>query len=148
MLNVAPTLDNGAMVNVVPIGSVIRPGEAQRMSAGSGVQHSEFNPPPTDEIRFLRIWIEPEQSGPGPRCEQPAFPLEDNRSGWTLLDVGARFEHQVESGRHAWNQVISGETEVYGRRLQAGDGGASDGAGEMIITRIAEESHVLLFDLS
>jgi len=62
-------------------GSLIRPGEAQRKSAGTGGQHSEFNPPPTDEVRFLQIWIEPEQSGLEPSYEQPAFPLEDNRSG-------------------------------------------------------------------
>jgi hypothetical protein len=152
-------------------GSVIRPGEAQRMSAGTGVQHSEFNPSLTDEVRFLQIWIEPEKSGLEPSYEQRAFLLEDNRNGWTLnasrdgregsltlhqnvalfrslLAAGALIDHRVESGRHAWIQVISGEIEVNRLRLQAGDGGASDGAGEMIITGIGEDSDLILFDLS
>jgi hypothetical protein len=152
-------------------GSVIRPGEAQRMSAGTGVQHSEFNPSLTNEVRFLQIWIEPEKSGLEPSYEQRAFLLEDNRNGWTLnasrdgregsltlhqnvalfrslLAAGALIDHRVESGRHAWIQVISGEIEVNRLRLQAGDGGASDGAGEMIITGIGEDSDLILFDLS
>jgi redox-sensitive bicupin YhaK (pirin superfamily) len=96
-------------------GSVIRPGEAQWMSGGAIVQHSEFNTSPTDEVRFLQIWIEPERSGLEPGYEQPAFPLEDNRNGWTPLDAGECIAHQVENGRHAWIQVISGGTEVNGR---------------------------------
>jgi redox-sensitive bicupin YhaK (pirin superfamily) len=141
------------------------------MSAGTGVQHSEFNPSPTEEVRFLQIWIEPEQPGLEPSYEQRAFPPEDHRNGWTLiasrdgregsltvhqdvalfrslLDADARIEHRVDSRRHAWLQVISGEIEVNGQRLQAGDGGASDGPGEISITGIADESDVLLFDLS
>lgn len=152
-------------------GSVIRPGEVQRMTAGTGVQHSEFNPSSSDEVRFLQIWIEPERSGLAPSYEQRAFPWEGLRDTWALvasrdgrdgsltvhqdvaiyratLTAGARLEQTLASGRSAWLQVIEGALDVEGRRLQEGDGLAIDDPGTLVVTGAGEWSDVLLFDLA
>ena len=152
-------------------GSVIRPGEVQRMTAGTGVQHSEFNPSPSDEVRFLQIWIEPERTGLEPGYEQRAFPWDSLRDSWALIasrdsrdgslrvhqDVaiyratlsrGAKLERAFEPGRHAWLQVIEGTVEVNGRRLEEGDGMAVDDPGTLGVTGAGDWSDVLLFDLA
>jgi redox-sensitive bicupin YhaK (pirin superfamily) len=152
-------------------GSVIRPGEVQRMTAGTGVQHSEFNPSPSEEVRFLQIWIEPEQKGLEPSYEQLAFPWERLRDEWALVasrdgrdgsltvqqDValyratlreGARLEKALDAGRHVWLQVIGGGVEVVGRRLAEGDGAAVSDPGNLVVTGVFEWSDVLLFDLA
>lgn len=152
-------------------GSVIRPGEVQRMTAGTGVQHSEFNPSPSDEVRFLQIWIEPERTGLEPGYEQRAFPWESLRDSWALIasrdgrdgslrvhqDVAiyratlsgeARLEQTFEPGRHAWLQVIEGTVEVNGRRLEEGDGVAVDDPGTLGVAGVGDWSDVLLFDLA
>ncbi len=152
-------------------GSVIRPGEVQRMTAGTGVQHSEFNPSPSDEVRFLQIWIEPERKGLQPSYEQRVFPWESLRDDWVLvasrdgrdgslrvhqdvaiyratLSGGAKLEKNFEPGRHAWLQVIEGSVEVDGRRLDEGDGMAVDDPGTLSVTGAGDWSDVLLFDLA
>lgn len=152
-------------------GSVIRPGEVQRMTAGTGVQHSEFNPSPSDEVRFLQIWIEPERKGLQPGYEQRSFPWESLRDDWVLvashdgrggslrvhqdvaiyratLSEGAELEKNFEPGRHAWLQVIEGAVEVEGRRLEEGDGVAVDDPGILSVSGAGEWSDVLLFDLA
>ncbi len=152
-------------------GSVIRPGEVQRMTAGTGVRHSEFNPSPDDEAHFLQIWIEPRQTGLPPSYEQRAFAFDEMRNRWRLVaspdgkdgsltvhqDVallrsqltrGARIDYPVKPGRQAWIQVIEGAVEINGARLEEGDGAAVASDGEVVVTGAGDWSDVLLFDLA
>lgn len=152
-------------------GSVIRPGEVQRMTAGTGVLHSEFNPSPSDEVRFLQIWIEPERQGLEPGYEQRAFAFDEMRTAWrllasrdgregsltvhqdvllyrTMLEPEVELGYTLEPGRHAWLQVIEGSVEVGGRRLDEGDGMAVDDPGTLRVTGAGDWSDVLLFDLA
>lgn len=152
-------------------GSVIRPGEVQRMTAGTGVQHSEFNPSPAEEVRFLQIWIEPERMGLEPGYEQLAFPFEEMRNTWRLVashdgregslrvhqDVslyraqfteGAKVVRPIDAGRRAWLQIIEGAVEVNGRELAEGDGVALEDPGEVAVAGVGDWSDVLLFDLA
>jgi redox-sensitive bicupin YhaK (pirin superfamily) len=150
-------------------GSVIRPGEVQRMSAGSGVRHSEFNPSGTDALRFLQIWIVPEHRGLAPSYEQRAFPDAERRGAWrlvasrdgrdgsvtvhqdvnlyaTLLEPGQQIAHTLEDGRGAWLQVVRGGVKLYDRTLAEGDGVAVENEAELSVTA-AVASELLLFDL-
>jgi len=148
---------------------VIYPGEVQRMSAGTGVTHSEMNPS-TSRTHFLQIWILPEKSGIAPSYEQKAF-SDEERAGKlrlivspggeqdslhihqdakiysTLLEKGAEVEHSLEPGRHAWLQVAKGRLDLNGVELKAGDGAA---VSEESLLKIAalEPSEALLFDLA
>lgn len=151
-------------------GSVIRPGDGQRMSAGTGIRHSEFNHSKTEPVRFLQIWILPEREGLPPGYEQKGFPLEerrgrlrliaarDGREGAvtvhqdvdlyvTVLEPGDRVAYRLARGRHAWVQVARGSTTLNGRLLAEGDGAAvsDEGPIELAATAPAE---VLLFDLA
>jgi len=150
-------------------GSVIRPGDVQRMSAGKGISHSEYNHSASEPVHFLQIWIVPAQGGLAPGYEQRHFPAEartgrlqliaspdgadgsvtvhqDVRLYATLLgaDQGASLE--LKNGRIAWVQVARGAVEVNGRRLGAGDGAALDGETAVVLDRAAD-AEVLLFDL-
>ena len=150
-------------------GSVIRPGELQRMTAGTGVRHSERNPSPSEGLHFLQIWILPERSGLAPGYEQKAFPAAerldklreiaspDARAGSLTIhqDVRVfvaswsgeeRVDHALAPDRHAWVQVARGSLEVNGRPLEAGDGAAISGEKrvELAGTKGAE---ALVFDL-
>jgi len=152
-------------------GSIIRPGEVQRMTAGTGVQHSEFNPSRSEEVRFLQIWIEPEQKGLTPSYEQLAFPPAKMRNTWALiasrdgrdgsltvhqdlslfraqLTEASRVEHSIVPGRSAWIQIIEGVVEVNGHRLSEGDGTAIEDPEELVLTGMGDWSDVLLFDLA
>jgi redox-sensitive bicupin YhaK (pirin superfamily) len=152
-------------------GSVIRPGDVQRMTAGTGVTHSEFNPSPTDTVRFLQVWIEPEARGLEPGYEQRTFDLESRRNRWVLvasregrdgsltvhqdvalfravIERGSQLVHRVADGRHLWVQMISGSVELDRRELSAGDGAAVIGVDQLIVSGLAPVSDVLLFDLS
>ena len=148
-------------------GSVIRPGEVQRMSAGTGVMHSEKNA--SDElVHFLQIWILPERHGITPGYEQKAFPQverdgrlrlvgsHDGRDGsvtihqdvdlfTTTLVNGATVTHEVRPGRYGWAQVTRGNVTVNGALLTAGDGAAIEA--EPRVT-MAGDGEVLLFDLA
>jgi redox-sensitive bicupin YhaK (pirin superfamily) len=151
-------------------GSVIRPGDVQRMTAGTGVRHSEFNPSPNAEVHFLQIWIEPERTGLEPSYEQRAFPFDEMRDAWRLIasrdgregsltvhqDVslyrahltkGTAVDHVIEPGRHAWIQIVEGEVEANGQRLKEGDGASISDACRFIVSGEGEWSDVLLFDL-
>src|SRR4029077_16941268 len=131
-------------------GAVIRPGELQHMSAGTGVMHSEFNPSRTKPAHLLQIWIVPERNGLKPEYEQLSFPDAELRGKFALvagpkapvtihqdanlyiarLDAGAEAKHTLKPGRHAWVQVARGAVELNGKKLKAGDGAAiSDEAG-------------------
>ena len=151
-------------------GSVIRPGEVQRMSAGTGVRHSEHNASQEQPVHFLQIWIVPSQRNLAPSYEQRAF-AEAERAGAlrlvvdpdgrdgalrinadarlyaTSLDVGASVEHELSAGRHAWIQVARGVIEVDGQTLKAGDGAATSDAGRLVLSAI-EPAEVLVFDLA
>jgi quercetin 2,3-dioxygenase len=150
-------------------GSVIRPGEVQRMTAGTGVTHSEFNHSRVAPVHLLQIWILPSRAGLKPSYEQRAFPVEerrgrlklvaagDGREGAVtvnqdvavyaaLLDQGASVEHTLAAGRRAWLQVARGEVTCAGESLAAGDGAALE-ALERLTLSAAESSELLLFDL-
>jgi redox-sensitive bicupin YhaK (pirin superfamily) len=154
-------------------GSIIRPGEVQRMSAGTGVLHSEFNPSPTDPVHFLQIWILPAKKGIAPGYEQKDFPsseregklrliaARDGRAGAvtinadaavyaSLLDPGAEVRHELAKGRHAWVHVARGAIELNGAAMGAGDGAAiSDETTLVLAGRNGETpSEVLVFDLA
>jgi redox-sensitive bicupin YhaK (pirin superfamily) len=146
---------------------VIRPGELQHMSAGTGVLHSEFNPSKKDAAHLLQIWIVPEKRGLKPSYEQLAFTDADLRNRFSLvagpkapltvhqdanlyiarLDKGAEVKHALESGRYAWVQIARGAVVLNGTELKAGDGAAI--AKEKELRVVAKEaSEVLLFDLA
>jgi hypothetical protein len=150
--------------------SLIRPGEVQRMSAGTGITHSEYNNSLRDMVHFIQIWIVPDVEGIEPEYEQTVFPPEekrgclrrivsrDGREGSvsvhqdldlyaSLLEPGERVGHALEAGRHAWVQVTRGEVELNDLTLRAGDGAAITGEPGIRLTgrKIAE---VLLFDLA
>ena len=151
-------------------GSVIRPGDVQRMSAGSGVTHSEFNPSQSDLVHFLQIWILPERAGLPPSYEQRHFPAEERRGALrlvvsrdgragslrvhqdveiyaTLLRPGESALHALRPGRFAWLQAVKGAGELDGVRLEAGDGAAVSGETSLRLTA-ATDSELLLFDLA
>jgi hypothetical protein len=151
-------------------GSTIRRGDVQRMTAGTGVVHAEFNASAVEPVHFLQIWILPERAGLAPGYEQRAFPdaekggrlrlvasrdgaegsltvHQDARILATLLAPGEEVRHPLAPGRHAWVQVVSGEVEVEGERLSAGDGAAISSAPEVAI-RGVRDAEVLLLDLA
>ena len=153
-------------------GSTIRPGEVQRMSAGTGVTHSEMNPSPEAPVHFLQIWILPAAQGIRPGYEQRAFPAEerrgrlrvlasaDGRDGsvtihqdasmlGAILAPGDRVRHEIPAGRVAWVQVTRGEVSVNGQGLRAGDGlSAVDEAALSIAGGGTGDAEVLVFDLA
>jgi redox-sensitive bicupin YhaK (pirin superfamily) len=150
-------------------GSVIRPGDVQRMSAGTGVQHSEFNDSKSEPVHFLQIWIIPDRRGHAPGYEQKTFPeaerrgklrlvaSRDGRDGsvtlhqdaalWAgVLDEGQKAEVKLGPGRHAWVHVARGAVTVNGQRLGEGDGAAlSD---EPAVALEGHGGEVLVFDLA
>jgi redox-sensitive bicupin YhaK (pirin superfamily) len=153
-------------------GSIIRAGEAQRMTAGTGVLHSEINPSATDPVRFLQIWIEPDRTGLAPGYEQlPLRPSSeqvssavlaasrDGRQGslivhqdvdvwWLSVLPGRPLRHELRGGRHAWLQVISGRIEMNGASLVSGDGAALEGPGAVELSARDDRAEGLLFDLA
>ena len=151
-------------------GSVIRPGDGQRMSAGRGIRHSEMNPSASESAHLLQIWIMPDRSGHEPSYEQKAFPDEEKRGQLrliagpdgkdgsvsihqdarlyvTLLSPGEEVVHKLARGRHAWLQVAKGAIELNGKPLRQGDGAAVSDESELTIKGI-ENAEVLLFDLA
>lgn len=151
-------------------GSVIRPGDVQRMSAGSGVRHSEFNASKTDPVHFLQIWILPEKKGIEPSYEQRNFPAAERRntlrllaSGQpregalkmhqqadlfaSLLDKGEAIAFRPGAGRKQWLQLVSGELIVNGEQLRRGDGLAIEQEDEIRIEAL-DASEFLLFDMA
>jgi redox-sensitive bicupin YhaK (pirin superfamily) len=150
-------------------GSAIRPGDVQRMSAGTGVTHSELNPSQREPVHFLQIWILPEQEGLPPSYEQRHFPAaertgrlrlvasHDARDGSlrvhqdvdvyaSLLGAGDAVTHTLRPGRHAWLQLARGRCALNGVPLEAGDGAAVSGETELRIDH-ADGAELLLFDL-
>src|SRR5215469_7048891 len=148
---------------------ILGPNEIQRMSAGSGVMHSEFNPSDTDPLHFFQIWIEPASSGTQPSYEQLRFDPAEKKNQWKLLagptggngaaqinqdarvfvaelDRDKEIPYSLDPNRAAWVHVIKGEVEVNGVSLQTGD--AAEVSGESRLTLRAGEpasSEILLF---
>ena len=151
-------------------GSVIRPGDVQRMSAGTGVTHSEFNASQKDTVHFLQIWLLPEKRGGEPGYEQRNFTPDDKRGRLRLVaspdgreasvtvhqDValyagtfaaGERAEHPLAPGRHAWVHVATGAATVNGRALSAGDA-LSLSDEPAVVVEGTSQGEVLVFDLA
>jgi redox-sensitive bicupin YhaK (pirin superfamily) len=151
-------------------GSVILPGDGQRMTAGSGIRHSEFNPSSTKAAHLLQIWIQPEKAGVQPSYEQKSFAEEDKRGKLrviasrdakdgsvkinqdaklyvSLLKPGEEVAHELSQGRNGWLQVARGSVELNGNKLGQGDGAAISDEKELKI-KGTEDAEVLLFDLA
>ena len=150
-------------------GAVIRPGDVQRMSAGTGVQHSEFNPSPRTPVHFLQIWIEPAARGMAPSYEQKYFAPEDKRGRLrlvasqdgregsvtvhrdadlyaSLLAPGEQVSHSIAGDRMAYLHLVRGAVRVNGVQLETGDGAKIEAEQQLVIAADAD-SEVLLFDL-
>jgi redox-sensitive bicupin YhaK (pirin superfamily) len=148
-------------------GAVIRPGELQHMTAGTGVMHSEFNPSANKPTHLLQIWILPERKNLKPEYEQLEFSDEKLRGKFHLvagpqapvtihqdanlyiarLDKGANASHSLAGGRHAWIQVAKGNVRLNGTELKQGDGAAISQESEVRVEALGP-SEVLLFDLA
>lgn len=151
-------------------GSIIRRGDAQRMSAGTGVRHSEANPSPDAPVHLLQIWILPSEQGIQPEYEEKKFSDDEKRNKLrlivspdgsngsvrihqdakvyaSLLDEGQGVGHVLDSGRHAWLQVAAGSVVLNSVALQQGDGAAVTAESDLRITA-REPAEVLLFDLA
>jgi len=151
-------------------GSKILPGDVQRMTAGTGVTHSESNHSQSEVTHLFQIWFLPERNGLTPGYEQKMFPAEekvdnlkllvspDGRDGSislnqdvlmyaSILDQGKQVRHALADGRHAWIQVASGAIEVNGQALDTGDGAAISDEGEVTVVAI-EKSEFLLIEMA
>jgi quercetin 2,3-dioxygenase len=149
-------------------GSVIRPGEVQRMSAGTGVLHSETNPSRDEAVHFLQIWILPERRGIEPGYEQKAFPAAERKDHLRLvaspdggdgsltihqdaklfagtLTDGKTITYELAKGRYAWLQVARGTVDLNGQTLNAGDGAAIEDERTL---NLRGDGEILLFDLN
>jgi redox-sensitive bicupin YhaK (pirin superfamily) len=149
--------------------SVVRPGDVQRMTAGTGITHSELNASAEEPLRFLQIWLLPEERGLEPGYEERHFgddrrgklalvASHDGRDGSihvrqdvalyaSLLAAGQRVEHQLAADRHAWLQIVRGEVRVGDVSLHEGDGAAFSQLGALSIESLSD-SELLLFDLA
>lgn len=150
-------------------GTSIRPGDVQRMSAGTGITHSEFNASKTEPVHFLQIWIIPDKKNLTPSYEQRNFPIDERRGRLRLvaapagngdavalhqdarlfvanLQSGEKVEHAVDRGRGIWLQVARGIVALNGTEMREGDGAAAEN--EAAIEVLADtDAEVLLFDL-
>ncbi len=151
-------------------GSVIRPGDMQRMRAGTGITHSEFNHSKTEFVHFLQIWIEPDRQGLEPGYEQKTLPLMDRTDRWTilasrdgrdgsvtvhqdiellggLLSPGVNLEHGLAEGRITWLHIAEGAATVNGEWVETGDGISFQDEPTVTI-EAADTTQVLLFDMA
>ena len=150
-------------------GAVIRPGEVQRMSAGTGIVHSEFNPSKAEPVHFLQVWIIPDRVGLPPSYEQKAFPIGERQGRLRLvaapegrdsaitvhqdarlfvanLASGERVAHEIEPGRGLWLQLARGIVALNGTQMREGDGAAIEGEPAVSI-EADTDAELLLFDL-
>jgi redox-sensitive bicupin YhaK (pirin superfamily) len=151
-------------------GEELRRGDVQRMSAGTGIRHSEYNGSKQDPVHFLQIWVLPERSGLAPEYQQLHFgddekrgrlrliASQDGRDGsliihqdmdlfGSILDAGDKTSHQLRPGRHAWVQIAEGAVSLIGHKLQAGDGVEVSDQSLLELSAI-EKAEFLLFDLA
>jgi hypothetical protein len=152
-------------------GSIIYPGDVQRMSAGTGIQHSEYNPSASEGVHLLQIWILPEAESIQPSYEQKTFSTADKQGKLRL--VGSRdgregsvvihqdinlyasilgdresVTHQLSPGRVAWVQIAKGELQLADLTLTAGDGAAIESESAITLTSRSPNSELLLFDMA
>ena len=150
-------------------GEVLRPGEFQRMTAGTGIRHSEFNPSETEPVHLYQIWLLPRAAGLTPSYEQKAFAAEeqhnrlrvvaspDAREGsltihqdasvyLAKLEAGKSVEHPLAEGRHAWLQVLRGSVRLNGQPLVTSDGAAVSDE-RLLQVEADEAAEIMLFDL-
>ncbi len=150
-------------------GEVLRPGEFQRMSAGTGITHSEFNPSESEPVHLYQIWLFPERKGIEPSYEQKRFPEEERHNQLRLVasrdaengslrihqdariylsqvDVGKEIGHELLEGRHAWLQVLRGSVSLNGVNLETSDGAAVSEEKSLSI-RATSDAEIMLFDL-
>ena len=150
-------------------GSVIRPGDVQRMSAGTGVTHSEYNHSSSDSVHFLQIWLQPNAIGVEPGYDQRHFPIEDRRGRWvllvspdgqdgsiathqdalmfgTLLPPGETLEFRFDADRQGFMHLARGQLQVGNITLKQGDG-LKIQKRELLEIKGIEDAEVLLFDL-
>jgi redox-sensitive bicupin YhaK (pirin superfamily) len=151
---------------------VLGPNEVQRMSAGTGVRHSEFNASKSDPLHFFQIWIEPATTGTAPSYEQVRFDPEEKKNKLKLLagpkgsgagtsinqdaqmfvaelEKGTEIPYSLGSKRAAWVHVVRGEVAVNGKELKAGDAAAVNGEEKLSLSGLgAEGSEILLFDVA
>ena len=151
-------------------GSVIRPGDVQVMSAGTGIRHSEYNASDEAQTHFLQIWLLPERDGLAPCYAQKTIPEAEKRGKLrpiasrdgrddslllhqdadvfaTLLGRREAVEHRLKAGRRAWIQVVAGVVNVNGFALRAGDGAALENEANVTVASRDERAEVLVFDL-
>jgi redox-sensitive bicupin YhaK (pirin superfamily) len=151
--------------------AVLRPGEVQVLSAGTGMAHSEYNPSSTEPLHFLQVWIVPDEQSLNlpPTYQQQAYPLEERRNRLRLvcspngrdgsttlrqnalvyasvLDPGHEVKHDFGQGRYGWLHVALGAVELNGQLLEDGDGAAIDGE-PAVTLRGSRPANLLLFDL-
>jgi len=152
-------------------GSVIRPGDVQRMSAGTGIAHSEFNASDTESVHLLQIWIIPNQAGIEPSYEQKHFPVAEKQGKLRLvaspdgkdnsvkihqdaylyiaaLNERDRVNHLTNNNRSIWVQIAKGAVEVNGQTLQAGDGAGISQETNIELIATSDNTEILLFDLA
>lgn len=150
-------------------GEVLRPGEFQRMTAGRGIRHSEFNPSPTEPVHLYQIWLTPRAAGLAPGYEQKAFDAAGRNGQWQLvaspsgadgsltiqqdariflanIAVGQDLPFDLTPGRHAWLQVLRGSIELNGTPLATSDGAAVSNEGRLHM-RATEPAELMLFEL-
>ncbi len=163
---------DGAVEHKDSVGNetVIVPAEVQRMSAGTGISHSEYNHSKTEPVHFLQIWILPQQQNLTPSYEQRSFEIDKNRGRWILVaardgrdgavkvhqDIdlsvaillpGQQVTYRLRPDRHAWLQAARGGVTLNGAVLNAGDGAAVSEE-EILEIRALEPAEILLFDLA
>ena len=150
-------------------GETLRPGELQRMTAGTGIRHSEFNPSDTEPVHLYQVWILPRAAGLTPSYEQKAFDPAERAGRWQLvaspdgangsltiqqdaqilladLAAGQELQRSIDAGRYAWLQVLRGSVEVNGLAVQTSDGlGVSDES--QVNLRATNNAELMLFDL-
>jgi redox-sensitive bicupin YhaK (pirin superfamily) len=150
-------------------GAVLRPGEFQCMTAGTGIRHSEFNPSPTEPVHFYQIWILPDRAGHEPSYDQRSFPAAERQGRLQLvaspdgrensltihqdaevylstLARGEQVTHSLRAGRSAWLQILRGSVQLNGIALEFGDGAAISDESSLAV-RAAGPAEVMLFDL-
>lgn len=151
-------------------GSVIRAGDVQVMSAGSGIRHSEYNHSQSDPVHFLQIWVIPDRTGIAPRYAQKTFTDDDRRARLrlvlssdgrdgslvihqdaavyaSLLQAGESVSHALAAGRKGWVQVLRGAIDLGGQSLAAGDGASAENEPTLAVSALANDTGILLFDL-
>ncbi|TWT39375.1 pirin family protein [Blastopirellula retiformator] len=151
-------------------GETLRPGEFQRMSAGSGILHSEFNPSTSDPVHLYQIWLYPAEKGIEPSYEQKSFPAEDRQNRLQLvaspdaaegslqihqdariylaeIEKGSSVEHAIPADRHVWLQVLRGSVDLNGTLLETSDGAAISQEAALKITA-ADRAEVMLFEMN